>query len=203
MAEKIRSSDNSRSFMYGLDSGIEFETLTDDSYEICNLIKVVEERYQASLVFELYGWQDSLNNCPKDSIGMQYIVVDDLNEEVEFLEEVNLYINSSGSNSDGFGWASKGIEGAKEISLTAGAGSGLEGEAFENELPEGFKVEIYWDGVLVETMNVTKVEAAEMIVSPYPGFSGNISRSSVYMNAEEKVSFKEVKKNRNAELFRR
>ena len=163
-------------------------TYTDDSLK-------VDAEFQSGYIWEFarYGYTEGTDrNEPEYSIGIKYIGLESLDDKVEF-PDVALNGNGGGSDSNGFGWANQYIDEEESGYLETGGGRGNTDEDFELGIPEGYKIQLYWDGELVEELTAKRVANSTSSISEYPEIYGELSQTSVYMNKLSKVSFKASK----------
>ncbi len=136
---------------------------------------------------------DSKGNIPKESIGVKFVGVDDLDAVVEFPKNVMMTGSGGGSDTDGFSWSSRVLDNHGSNVLELGGASYLTNEDVAASYPVGFRVQIYWDGRVVEELLVKEEEsaneAAVSLSSLYDGFS----QTSAYMNLNDKINFKKQK----------
>ncbi len=137
--------------------------------------------------------EDANENNPEHSIGIKYMPVDSLDEDVEFPDDIVLGGTGGGSDSNGVGWASQTVDESGSNILRTGGGRGQEPDAYENSLPEGFRVEIYWDNELVETLHAVRVETTNTDSLIELAVKESISQTTVYMDCNEKIAFKKEK----------
>ena len=93
---------------------------------------------------------------PERHVGTMFKGIDSLEEEVEFPIESRVG-NLSGGNSNGFTWTNRSVDEEWDGTLLDGGGGSYELKDGLVPLPKAARIQIYWDGELVEEMVAEEV----------------------------------------------